>query len=68
MKITDMIKQLGGNRTAIAKQANTTVHSLNNAVSKGAEVEQLADGRYISVNRFNIFYGDKHTHLTNKGE
>jgi hypothetical protein len=67
MKITDMIKRLGGNRTAIAQQANTTVHSLNNAVSKGAEVEQLVDGRYISVNRFNIFYGDK-AHLTNKGE
>ena len=44
-----MIKQLGGNRAAIAKQAGISVFQLNNMVSKGREVELLPDGSFVAV-------------------
>ncbi len=46
-----MIKKLGGNRAAIAKKAGISIYQLNNAVSKGYEVLELADGRYILVRK-----------------
>jgi len=49
VKITEMIKQLGGNRAAIAKQAGISVFQLNNMVSKGQEVELLPDGSFVAV-------------------
>lgn len=51
MKITEMIELLGGNRAAIAKKAGISIYQLNNAVSKGAEVEQLTDGRFVIVRK-----------------
>ena len=63
MKITEMIKQLGGNRAAIAKQAGISVQQLNNMVSKGQEVELLPDGSYVAVRsnavRFKVMEGLK---------
>ena len=47
MKIIKMIKQLGGNRAAIAKQAGISVQQLNNMVSQGREVEQLSGGGFV---------------------
>lgn len=44
-----MIKQLGGNRTAIAEQAGISIQQLNNMVSKGQEVELLQDGSFVAV-------------------
>jgi len=44
-----MIKKLGGNRAAIAKQAGISVQQLNNMVSKGQEVELLPDGSFVAV-------------------
>jgi hypothetical protein len=49
MKITEMIKQLGGNRAAIAEKAGISVFQLNNMVSKGQEVELLPDGSFVAV-------------------
>lgn len=49
MKITEMIKQLGGNRAAIAKRAGISIQQLNNMVSKGQEVELLQDGSFVAV-------------------
>lgn len=44
-----MIKQLGGNRAAIAKQAGISVQQLNNYVSQGREVKELACGGYVMI-------------------
>ena len=49
MKITEMIKQLGGNRAAIAEQAEISIQQLNNMVSKNQEVELLQDGTFVAV-------------------
>jgi len=51
MKITEMIKQLGGNRTVIAKNAGISIQQLNNMVSKDVEVKQLIGGDYIVVRK-----------------
>lgn len=51
MNIKDMIKKLGGHRATIAKQAGISVQTLNNAVSKGISVEELKDGRFVTVRR-----------------
>lgn len=63
MKITEMIEQLGGNRSAIAQQAGISVQQLNNMVSKGQEVELLPDGSFVAVRsnavRFKVMEGLK---------
>ena len=46
-----MIKKLGGHRATIAKDAGISVQVLNNAVSKGVSVEELKDGRFVTVRR-----------------
>ena len=56
MKIKQMIKQLGGNRAAIAKKAGVSVQQLNNQVSKGVEVEELKDGRFVTVRKDATYY------------
>ena len=56
MKITHMIKQLGGNRAAIAKASNTSEQAINNAVSKGVEVVELKDGRFVAVRKDAVYY------------
>lgn len=56
MKIKQMIKELGGNRAAIAEASGTSVAHINNMVSKGVEVEKLEDGRYVSVRNNAIFF------------
>jgi hypothetical protein len=56
MKITQMIKQLGGTKTAIAKSANISPQSLNNMVRKGQEVEQLANGDYVLMNSKTVVF------------
>ena len=51
MKLINLIKKLGGNRTAIAKEANMSMHALNNMVHQDREVLELADGNYILVSK-----------------
>lgn len=51
MKTIDMIKKLGGNRAAIAKEAGISVQHLNNMVYKDVEVEQLIDGSFITIHK-----------------
>jgi hypothetical protein len=61
MKITQMIKQLGGNRAAIAKAAGISIQHLNNMVSKGVEVKELPSGDFIVVRKdATVFKGKKH--------
>ena len=57
MKITEMIEKLGGNRAAIAKKAGVSVQQLNNQVSKGVEVVELKDGRFVTVRKNTTYYG-----------
>jgi hypothetical protein len=57
MKITQMIKQLGGNRAAIAKQAGISIQQLNNMVSKEQEVEILPDGSFVAVRSNAVRFG-----------
>lgn len=49
MKIIHMIKWLGGDRKEIAKSANISQAQLNNYVSEGREVLELANGDYVLV-------------------
>ena len=49
MKIKGLIKKLGGNRTAIAENANISPAQLNNYISQDREVLELANGDYILV-------------------
>lgn len=56
MKITEMIKKLGGNRAAIAKASNTSEQAINNAVFKGVEVLELKDGRFVAIRKDAVFY------------
>ena len=51
MKISQMIKQLGGDITAIAKKAGITPNHLRKMKSVGSEVEQLPNGDYIVVRK-----------------
>ena len=51
MKITEMIKQLGGNRTAIAKEAGISIQQLNNMVYKGVDVEETKGGYFVVVRK-----------------
>lgn len=52
-----MIEKLGGNRAAIAKKAGVSVQQLNNQVSKGVEVVELKDGRFVTVRKNTTYYG-----------
>ena len=49
MKLKSLIKQLGGNRAAIAERAGISTAKLNNYVSEGRSVLPLADGGYVLV-------------------
>ena len=51
MKLVDLIKKLGGNRAALAKQWNTTGQQINNWVSQDREVAELANGDFIIINK-----------------
>jgi len=59
MHIKEMIEELGGNRKEIAKQAGISEFDLNNRVSRGVQVELLADGRWVSVRRDTAYFGEK---------
>lgn len=59
MKTIDMIKKLGGNRASIAEQAGISVQQLNNMVYKGVEVEELKDGRFVTVRRDATYFNKK---------
>ena len=58
MKITEMIKKLGGHRATIAKQAGISEQSLNNLVSQKREVLELLDGRFIVVSKQTVVFGE----------
>lgn len=60
MKITEMIKRLGGNRAAIAAQADISVQQLNNQVSNNVTVVELADGRFVTVRKDATYFGEQH--------
>jgi len=49
MKLISLIKKLGLSRAEIAKYANISLAQLNNYVSEGREVLELANGDYILV-------------------
>jgi len=49
MKLINLIKNIGGSRSEIAKSANISLAQLNNYVSEGREVLELANGDYILV-------------------
>ena len=51
MKISEMIKKLGGHRATIAKQAGMSEQQLNNLVSQGREVLKLESGDYILITK-----------------
>lgn len=59
MKIKQMIKQLGGNRAAIAKQAGISVQQLNNYVSQEREVKELACGGYVMITDKTKVFGNE---------
>ncbi len=44
-----MIKKLGGHRATIASNNGMSEQQLNNYVSQGREVLELADGRFVLV-------------------
>lgn len=49
MKLIDLIKKLGVKRSNLAKSANISPAQLNNYVSEGREVLELANGDYILI-------------------
>jgi hypothetical protein len=51
MKLINLIKKLGGNRSDIAKSGDMSLAQLNNLVSQDREVLELADGNYILVSK-----------------
>lgn len=51
MKITEMIKALNKPRAIIAQEANISIQQLNNQVSKGVEVVELKDGRFVTIRK-----------------
>lgn len=52
-----MIEQLGGNRTAIAKQAGIPYQTLSNQIQRNVEVVELKDGRFVTVRRDATYFG-----------
>lgn len=56
MKITEMIKLLGGNRAAIAKDAGISIQHLNNMVYKGVDVEETKDGYFVVVRKGSTYF------------
>ena len=59
MHTKQMIKQLGGNRAAIAKQAGISNATLRNQISKDVTVEELKDGRFVTVRKDATYFGVK---------
>lgn len=49
MKLITLIKKLGVKRSDLAKSANISQAQLNNYVSEGREVLELANGGYVLV-------------------
>ena len=49
MKLKDLVKHLELPRAEIAKSANISLAQLNNYVSEGREVLELANGDYILI-------------------
>lgn len=49
MKLINLIKKLGVKRSALAKSANISQAQINNYVSEGREVLELANGDYVLV-------------------
>lgn len=58
MKIRKMIEIIGDSRENIAKRAGISVAQLNNNVSQGVDVEELMDGRFVTV-RSNATYFER---------
>lgn len=56
IKITEMIKKLGGTQAAMAKQAGISPQSLNNMIRQGKEVLQLANGDYIATSKHTVIF------------
>lgn len=56
MKITDMIKALNKSRADIAKEAGISIQQLNNQVSKGVQVVELKDGRFVTIRKDATFF------------
>lgn len=51
MNIRKMVEILGGKRVDIAKNAGISLCQLNNSISTGKQVEELKDGRYVTVRK-----------------
>lgn len=51
-----MIEELGGDRAAIAEQANISIQQLNNMVYKGVIVEETKGGLYVVVRRDSTYF------------
>ena len=49
MKLIALIRKLGVKRSDLAKSADISLAQLNNYVSEGREVLELADGDYVLV-------------------
>ena len=49
MKLIDLIKKLGVKRSDLAASANISLAQLNNYVSEGREVLELANGDYVLI-------------------
>jgi len=56
LKITDMIKALNKSRADIAKEAGISIQQLNNQVSKGVQVVELKDGRFVTIRKDATFF------------
>lgn len=56
MKITTMIKKLGGTKASIARKAGISPQSLSNMVAKNREVLQLSNGDYIVLSEHTVIF------------
>lgn len=63
VKVKDLIKSVtkyGGSRSDVAKSAGITEQMLNNLVSQGREVLQLANGDYILTSKHTKIFNSNH--------
>jgi len=51
-----MIKALNKSRADIAKEAGISIQQLNNQVSKGVQVVELKDGRFVTIRKDATFF------------
>lgn len=66
MKILELMEKLGKTKTDLAKDAGISIQQLCNMIGSGVEVEELKDGRYVTVRRDAVCFNGKVNHETQK--